>query len=158
MSSGFLVFVCCSNMYTLAVGNKILSYSTSFKLKVLQYAGNMVKDLQVINLVWTNSALGNGVNKKKILENALKSKQAFHSKQGAFPRIKDELHAYVMDLRKCGYAVSTEMLQLEATRIAWKSNIHVTEFKASYGWVWQFLNHQQVLIHRRTTISQRLPE
>jgi hypothetical protein len=31
--------------------------------------------------------------------------------------------------------VSTEMLQLEASKIAQKSNIPVTEFKASYRWV-----------------------
>jgi hypothetical protein len=37
MSSGLLVFVCYSNKYTLAMGNKRLSYTSSFKLQV-QYA------------------------------------------------------------------------------------------------------------------------
>jgi hypothetical protein len=45
-----------------------------------------------------------------------------------------------MDLRKSDHMISTEMLQLEASEIAWKFNIPVTEFKASYGWVRQFLN------------------
>jgi hypothetical protein len=57
-----------------------------------------------------------------------------------------------------GYAVSTEMLQLEASKIAQKFNIPVTEFKASYGWVQQFLNSWQLLIRRKTTISQELPK
>jgi hypothetical protein len=61
-----------------------LGYTTSFKLQVIQYA----EDLQVVNLMWTNSALGYGVNKtKKRLENAPKSKQAFRGKQSAFPQL-----------------------------------------------------------------------
>jgi hypothetical protein len=34
----FVGFVCYSNRYTLAVGSKRLSYTTSFKLQVFQYA------------------------------------------------------------------------------------------------------------------------
>jgi hypothetical protein len=51
-------------------------------------------------------------------QNALKSKWAFRSKQSAFPQIEDELYSSVMDLRKSGYAVSTQMLQLEASKIS----------------------------------------
>jgi hypothetical protein len=43
--------------------------------------------------------------------------------------------AYVTDLRKSGYVVSTEMLKLEASKIAQKFNIPVTEFKANYRWI-----------------------
>jgi hypothetical protein len=77
---------------------------------------------------------------KKGLQNAQKSKQAFHGKQSTFPQIQDELYAYLMDLRKSGYVVSTEMLQLEASKIAQKFNIPVTESKDGYGWVRWFLN------------------
>jgi hypothetical protein len=38
-----------------------------------------------------------------------------------------------MDLRKSGYVVSTEMLQLEASKIARKLNIPVTKFKLVMG-------------------------
>jgi hypothetical protein len=55
---------------------------------------------------------------KKKLENALKSKRAFRGKQNAFPQIEGELYAYVVDLRKSGYAVPAEMLQLEPSKIA----------------------------------------
>jgi hypothetical protein len=47
---------------------------------------------------------------KRRLENALKSRQAFHIEQSAFPWIEDDLFAYVMDLRKFGSVVSNEML------------------------------------------------
>jgi hypothetical protein len=40
-----------------------------------------------------------------------------------------------MDLRMYGYMVSTEMMQLEASKITQKFNIPVTEFKVSYRWV-----------------------
>jgi hypothetical protein len=38
--------------------------------------------------------------------------------QSAFCQIEDELYAYVMDLAESRYVVSTEMLQLEASKIA----------------------------------------
>jgi hypothetical protein len=58
-----------------------------------------------------------------------------HQKVSGHFVVSKALYAYVMDLRKSGYAVSTEMLQLEASKIARKFNIPVTEFKASYRWV-----------------------
>jgi hypothetical protein len=48
------------------------------------------------------------------------------------------------------------MLQLEGSKVAQKFNIPVTEFKTSYEWVWQFLSHQQLLIHRRTNFSKTI--
>jgi hypothetical protein len=56
--------------------------------------------------------------KKKRLENAPKSKQAFRGKQSALSEIEDEIYTYVMDLRKSDHMISTEMLQLEASEIA----------------------------------------
>jgi hypothetical protein len=50
------------------------------------------------------------------------------------------------------------MLQLEASKTERKFNILVAEFKVSYGWVQWFLNCQQLLIHRTTTFSQKVPE
>lgn len=38
----------------------------------------------------------------------------------------------VMDFRKSGYMVSTEVLQFKSSKIAHKFNIIVTEFKADY--------------------------
>jgi hypothetical protein len=59
----------------------------------------------------------------------------FHDEQSIFPQIEDELFVCIMDLRKSGYAVCTEMLQLEGSKVAQKFNIPVTEFKTSYEWV-----------------------
>jgi hypothetical protein len=51
------------------------------------------------------------------------------------------------------------VLQLGTSKVAQQfSIIPLTEFKASYRWVWWFLNHQQLSICRRTTLYQRLPE
>jgi hypothetical protein len=50
--------------------------------------------------------------------------------------------------------VSTEVLQLEAPKIAQKFNILTTEFKATYGWVRWFLNCQQLIY--RTTVFRNL--
>jgi hypothetical protein len=88
------------------------------------------------------------------IENAPKRKQAFCFKQSAFLEIEDELCAYVIDFRKIGCMVYTKMLQLEASKIPQKLTF-VTEFKASYRPVRQFLSLWQLLIHRG---SQKLRE
>jgi hypothetical protein len=69
------------------------------------------------------------------MENAPKIKWALCGKQSASSETDDELYAYFINTRKSDYAVSTEMLQLEASKIPQKFNIPVTEFKASYRWV-----------------------
>jgi hypothetical protein len=61
-----------------------------------------------------------------------------------------------MDLRKSGYMVCTEILQLEESKIAQKFNTPVTEFKASYGHLQQFSYQWQPSIRR--TIFQKLLE
>jgi hypothetical protein len=95
----------------------------------------MAEDVQVINLMWMDSALVNGINKKEKVENAQRRKWTFHSDQGIFPQIEDELCAHVMDLRKSGCAVSTEILQMEASKIAQIFTISMTKFRAGYWWV-----------------------
>lgn len=44
------------------MGNKGLRYIASFKLQGVQYAEKHGKDLQVVNFIWTNSALGDSLN------------------------------------------------------------------------------------------------
>jgi hypothetical protein len=49
---------------------------------------------------------------KERLENAPERKGAFSGKQSTFPQTQNELYAYVMDLRKSGNTVSTEILKV----------------------------------------------
>lgn len=46
---------------------------------------------------------------------------------------------YVTDIRKDGYALSTEMLRVKALAIARHMNISPTDFKAREGWLRRFM-------------------
>ena len=50
------------------------------------------------------------------------------------------------------------MLQFEALRIADSMNMCRLDFKASYGWTRRFMTRHELVIRRRTTMAQRLPE
>jgi hypothetical protein len=56
-------------------------------------------------------------------------KWEFHGKQSPFLQIKDELYAYIMDLRKAAYAVPSKILHLGASKTAQKFNTPVTKFR-----------------------------
>jgi hypothetical protein len=100
------------------MGNKRLSYTASFKLQIVQYEEKHSKRPAGRKFDVNEQCVTECCKKKKMLENAQKSKQAIRSKQSAFPQTEDKLYAYVMDLRKSSYAVSTEKLQMKASKIA----------------------------------------
>lgn len=55
-----------------------------------------------------------------------KTRKALHSKPCEFPKLEKELMKYVTDIRKDGYALSTEMLRAKALAIAHHMNISPT--------------------------------
>ncbi|KAJ8867768.1 hypothetical protein PR048_031571 [Dryococelus australis] len=76
----------------------------------------------------------------------------------AYLEVEEKLFVFVMNLRKDGYSVSTEMFQLEACKIAHKLNIKLVKFKESYGWVRRFMKRKQLSIRQRTTLAQKILE
>ena len=63
--------------------------------------------------------------KEKFTEAPLK-KRAFRGKAAKYPQLEVKLTAFIDDKRQYGYAVSTEMCQIEAIKIAKELNINIT--------------------------------
>ncbi|KAH7981841.1 hypothetical protein HPB52_001260 [Rhipicephalus sanguineus] len=96
---------------------------------------------------------------KSLLVNTRPGRTAFRGpKQGKFPAVEEDLFKYVRELRSSGIAVSCEMLQFEARKIAQEKGVPAATFKASRGWVTRFMRRHQLSVRRRTTLCQRLPQ
>ena len=111
--------------------------------------GNTMLILRTFVVRWIRRHLSKKTNKNK---------QAFRGKESIYPQVETELLQYVRKTRAHCFAVSVEMLQLEARKIANKFNISSNEFKASYGRIRRFMKQHDLAIRRRTSMVQRLPE
>lgn len=137
---------------------KKASYTADFKLKVIAYAEQHGKRTAARKYDVDAKCVRRWCAQKEDLKKAPKSKCAFRGKKCKYPQVENELYEYVINIRKSGYAVTTEMLQVEANKIARKMGISFQEFRASYGWLRRFMNRRELSIRRRTTICQKLPE
>lgn len=140
------------------MGRVRASYSAKFKLQVVNFAqehGNREAgrkfDVDERNVRrWMQS--------KDALKNTSQNRQSFRGKKAKYPDLEMQLLDYVRTARKDGFSISTEMLQIEARRIADNMEIPRVEFKASYGWVRRFMARHTLVIRRRTSIAQKLPD
>ncbi|KAG0443141.1 hypothetical protein HPB47_015252, partial [Ixodes persulcatus] len=76
----------------------------------------------------------------------------------AYPQIEAKLPECIEEKRGRSHAISTEMAQIEALRLAREDDIPRNQFRASRWWFYRFMKHQGFFIRRRTTLCQRLPD
>jgi hypothetical protein len=95
---------------------------------------------------------------KDALEKTSQSRQSFRGKKAKYPEVETNLLEYVKKIRADGFSVSVEMLQFEARQLSDSMGIPQSEFKASYGWARRFMARNDLVIRRRTTMAQRLPD
>lgn len=96
--------------------------------------------------------------KKDSLEAANKDRRAFRGpKTGAYPHLETQLAKFIEEQRSRGHAVSTEMAQMQALKLAREMHIP-REFHASRGWLQRFMARHGFSMRRRTTMCQRLPD
>ena len=94
--------------------------------------------------------------KKPKLVEMPKNKKALRGASAKWPKLEEELLAWVTDKRKGGHAISTTALRLKARGLA---GVHgADDFKASPCWAYRFMDRHGLSVRRRTHIAQRLPE
>ena len=111
------------------------SYTAKFKLEVVKYVEETGKRAAGRKYDVDSKNIRLRVDHKTSLEKTNKNKQAFRGKELKYPQVETELLQCIRKARAGRFAVSVEMFQLEARKIANKLNISSNEFKASYGWI-----------------------
>ncbi|KAH8031355.1 hypothetical protein HPB51_016413 [Rhipicephalus microplus] len=119
---------------------KYLSYAAGFKLKAVQYA------LQHGNLA-ANRHFGFGATsihywreQDEELKVTKTTRRAFRgAKTGRYPNVEEQLVRHIRELGQDSCAVSLDIVQTEACRIARVQRIEAKKFKASSGWTTHFM-------------------
>lgn len=137
---------------------KYVSYTAGFKLKAVQYAlehGNRAASRH-FSVGETSIRYWRGQQEK--LQATNKSRRAFHgAKCRKYPQVEEQLVQHIRGLRQDCCAVSLDIVQTEARRIARAQGIAAKDFKASSGWTTRFMRRHGLTLRRRTTLCQRLP-
>ncbi|KAL1473198.1 hypothetical protein MTO96_022417 [Rhipicephalus appendiculatus] len=99
-------------------------YDAAFKLQVVAYAEQNGKREAGRNL-HVDKCVRRWCDQKEELSGTNKTRKAFRGKP---PALETQLMKYVTDIRKDGYALSTEMLRVKALAIARHMTLSPTDF------------------------------
>ncbi|KAH8028036.1 hypothetical protein HPB51_012622 [Rhipicephalus microplus] len=137
---------------------KYTSYTAGFKLKAGQYALEHGNRAASRHFGVGETSIRYWRDQEKKLKVTKKTRRAFRgAKTGRYPNVEKQLVRHMRELRQDGCAVSLDIVQTEARRIARAQGIKAKEFKASSGWTTRFMWRHGLALRRRTTLCQRLP-
>ncbi|KAH7982631.1 hypothetical protein HPB52_006211 [Rhipicephalus sanguineus] len=81
------------------------------------------------------------IKQKDALAATNRSQKVFRGKKCRYPELEGELVKYVIDTRRDGYNVSTDMIRMKALAIARHMEIPQAQFNASRGWATRFTGY-----------------
>ena len=141
------------------MATKRQSYTTSEKLKIIQFAkehGNRAAQ-QEFGIPESNVRLWR--KSQKNLEKMLRLQRADRGRKAAWPRLEQDLMAWITEKQNNGLAILPAMVRLKALEISKdaKYEIPVGHFKASNHWCQRFMKRNSLSLRQKTTLAQRLP-
>jgi len=92
---------------------------------------------------------------RKGLIKADKSKKLYVHVLLKWPKFEEYLKNWIIDHRKNGITVSTEMILIEARRLAIEMSI--TDFAGTTSWCERFMGRNGLYMRTETTVVQKLP-
>lgn len=135
------------------------SYTMAEKLKVIQFAeqhGNRSAqrefDIAESNIrLWRRS--------KENLEKMPRLQRANRGKKAAWPRLEQDVMAWITEKRNNGLAILPTMIRLKAIELSkdLQYDFPAGQFKASNHWCQQFMKRNGLSLRQKTTLAQRLP-
>ncbi|KAH9379826.1 hypothetical protein HPB48_010401 [Haemaphysalis longicornis] len=139
------------------MGRRFRSFTAAFTLQVIEYAEEHGKREAGCKFDMDEKRVRYWIKQKDALATTNRSRKAFRGKKCKYPELEGKLFKYVVDTRRDGYAISTDMIRVKALNIARHMEMPQAQFKANRGWVTRFMNRNQLSICRRTTLCQKLP-
>lgn len=142
-----------------AENTKRQSYTTAEKLKVIQFAeqhGNRSAQRQ-FGIAESNIRLWR--RSKENLEKMPRLQRANRGRKAAWPRLEQDLMAWITEKRNNGLAILPAMIRLKAMELSKhpQYDIAAGEFKASNHWCQRFMKRNGLSLRQKTTLAQRLP-
>ena len=129
------------------------------KLKIIQFAeehGNRAAQRE-FGIAESNVRLWR--KSKENLEKMPRLQRADRGRKAAWPRLEQDLMAWITEKRNNGLAILPAMVRLKALEISKdaKYEIPVGHFKASNHWCQRFMKRNGLLLRQKTTLAQHLP-
>ena len=135
------------------------SYTTSEKLKIIQFAeehGNRAAQREFGNAesnvrFWRTS--------KEKLQKMPRVQRADRGRKAAWPRLKQDLMAWITEKRNNGLAILPAMKfpKIQSTRFLLVSLSGSKPYKASNHWCQRFMKRNGLSLRQKTTLAQGLP-
>ncbi|KAJ8896349.1 hypothetical protein PR048_001693 [Dryococelus australis] len=105
------------------MGKNQCSFTGDFKLKVVKYATKHSKKSAERHCDIDRKSVQTLSQQEEKVKCTPKDKQAFCGKQCKYPQLENELYAYIIIMHKEGFAVTTEIIHIEANSIARRMGI-----------------------------------
>ena len=143
--------------------SKRRAYSIEFKTEVIKFAENHSNRETGRKFKIDESMVRRWLQKKKEINEAYEqpgpSKKRLRldgaGRKPCLSPVEEELMEKIARERAEHRHVSTKLIQVWATKMA--EEISLTEFKASRGWLFNFMKRYNLSIRRRTTTGQSMP-
>ena len=132
------------------------SYTTAFKLKVIQAAEETSNRAASRQFGIAESNIHLWRKSKTQLEKIPKSKCANRAHKLLYPEVDEKMLEWVAGYRAQGLAVSKVAIRLKAKMVA--KELNCPEFKALSHWCHKFMARHNLSMCKRMHIAQKLPE
>ena len=141
------------------------SYSIEEKLIVVNYAQENGRNAAARHFNLNAPMVGRWIRQSSEWEKENKKKKHVGSGRKAFyPEAEDKLYNWIIEQRKKGLAVNYTSVRLQMYKIFKEPVIQVLyptgehEFQGTLTWIQSFMKRYNLLLRRKTKISQKLPE
>ena len=141
------------------MATKRQSYTTSEKLKIIKFAeehGNRAAQRE-FGIAESNVRLWH--KSKENLQKMPRLQRADCGRKAAWPRLEQDLMAWITEKRNNGLAILPAMVRLKALEMSKDAKYEITagQFKASNHWCQRFMKRNGLSLRQKTTLAQRLP-
>lgn len=133
-------------------------YDANFKIMVINHAKISNNCAAARKYGISEANVRRWINDEARLKNARSTRKAFSGpQQGRFKEIENEVVDYVREKRKEGMAITRDVIRMKAREVAQQKAIP-GKFKGSNGWCTRMMQRNGLVLRRRTTLAQHLPD